>query len=128
MPPVTTRPAKVTTTPKPKAKRHVTKPKLKPKPSLAAYRLPIWLPSTKHGSHVAVWGQLRAASHSGHQKGQIQFRRKGSSKWTTLHQVSTTNTQGFFSTHVAIGSPGFLRLSWTSSTHKTYYGRTVSVR
>jgi hypothetical protein len=99
-----------------------------PKPSLAAYRVPIWLPSARHGAHVAVWGQLRAADHSMSQSGQIQFRRRGGSSWKTIRTVRTTNSQGFVSTRVSLGSAGSVRLSWMSSTGQTYYSRTVSVR
>jgi hypothetical protein len=100
----------------------------KAKPALAAYRIPIWLPSAKHGSHVAVWGQLRPANHFTTQVGEIQFRRKGSSTWRNLHRVTTTNTQGFIFVHVAIGSAGAVRLSWTGPTHTAEYSRTVSIR
>jgi hypothetical protein len=98
-----------------------------PKPSLAAYRLPIWLPTPRHGAHVAVWGQLRAANHSTTQVGQVQFRRRGSSSWRTLRTVRTTNPQGFVSTRVSLGSAGAVRLSWDSSGGQTFYSRVVSV-
>ena len=98
-----------------------------PKPSLGAYRIPIWLSSPKHGSSVPFWGQLRAANHSTTQVGQIQFEAQGSSTWKTLKTVQTTSSQGFISTHVSIGSAGSIRLSWTDSTNQTYYSRTVSV-
>jgi hypothetical protein len=98
-----------------------------PKPSLNAYRIPIWLPSPKHGSSVAIWGQLRAANHSTTQVGQIQFRPHSSSTWKTLKTVRTTSGQGFVSTHVSIGSAGSVRLSWTDSSNHTYYSRNVSI-
>lgn len=98
-----------------------------PKPALGAYRIPIWLPSARHGSSVAVWGQLRAANHSTTQVGQIQFRSGGSSTWRTIKTVRTTNSQGFVSTHVSLGSAGTVRLSWTDSTNHSYYSRNVSV-
>ncbi len=98
-----------------------------PKPALGAYRIPIWLPSSRHGSSVAIWGQLRAANHSTTQVGQIQFRPHGSSTWKTLKTVSTSSGQGFISTHVSLGSAGSVRLSWADSTGHTYYSRTVSV-
>ena len=99
-----------------------------PKPSLGAYRLPIWLASPRHGSSVPFWGQLRAANHSSTQVGQIQFRAKGSSTWKTVTTVRTTNSQGFISTHISLGSAGTVRLSWTDpTTNQTYYSREVSV-
>jgi hypothetical protein len=99
----------------------------RPKPALAAWRLPIWLPVARHGSQVAIWGQLRPADHSLSQTAAIEFRRKGSSSWRPLHQVSTTSSQGFFYVHVAIGSAGSVRLAWTSPTGQTFHSRTVRV-
>ena len=57
--------------------------------TLAAYRVPIWLPSAHHGAHVRVWGQLRAADHSTTQVGLIQFRHHGSPTWRTVRTVRT---------------------------------------
>jgi hypothetical protein len=99
----------------------------KPKPALGAYRLPIWLPVARHGAHVPVWGQLRPANHALTQRGLIQFRGKGSSAWRTLQRVQTTSSQGFFLTHVAIRSPGRVRLAWQDPAGQTYYSRAASV-
>ncbi|MFL5824601.1 MAG: hypothetical protein ACJ764_14305 [Solirubrobacteraceae bacterium] len=97
-----------------------------PKPSLAAYRLPIWLPKAHHGPKVTVWGQLRPANHHRTQHGVIQFQRKGTSKWTRLHRLQTGSTEGFVFTHVSIGRPGRVRLGWEGG-HKWYYSRSVTV-
>ena len=43
----------------------------RPKPSYAAFRVPLWLPNARHGRHVAVWGQLRPAAHNTTQYGLI---------------------------------------------------------
>lgn len=99
----------------------------KPKPALAAYRLPIWLPVSKHGGHVGVWGQFRPANHHTVQRGLIEFQRRGSSAWRTLKHVRTRSPQGFFFTRASIGSPGSVRLAWQDPAGKTYYSRIASV-
>ena len=99
----------------------------KAKPALAAFRIPIWLPSAKVGKHVDVWGQLRPANHHKAQTGKIEFRRKGSKKWIVLRTVKTTNSEGFISTHVAVGSKGTVRLAWQASKNHTDYSRSVTV-
>lgn len=99
-----------------------------PKPSYEAFRLPIWLPDQRHGSSVAVWGQLRPANHTTTQTAQIQLQSSGSSTWTTLTTVSTTDPEGFFLTHVAIPTSGQVRLAWTDpATGAVDYSRDVSV-
>ncbi len=82
------------------------------KPAYAAYQLPIWLPSARHGASVAVWGQLRPADHTTTQYGEIDFKPAGSSAWSPVTQVPTTNPEGFLQTQVALPSAGTVRLSW----------------
>lgn len=98
-----------------------------PKPALQAFRIPIWLPSAKHGKSVAVWGQLRPANHHGTQKAKIEFQRKGSKKWTVVHEVTTTNSEGFIYTHVAIGGAGMVRLAWQASAQSVDFSRAVAI-
>ena len=99
----------------------------KPKPALQAFRIPIWLPTAKPGTHVMVWGQLRPANHHKPQLGKIEFQRKGSHTWIVLRQVKTTNPEGFVFTHVAVGRPGLVRLAWQASSRLTDYSRSVTV-
>jgi hypothetical protein len=102
----------------------------KPKPALAAFRLPIWLPVARHGNSVTVWGQLRPANHSGTQTGVIEYLARGSKSWTHApgDVVSTNSGEGYFLTRVPIPSAGYVRLAWTDPVSgKTYYSRTVGV-
>ncbi len=99
----------------------------KPKPSFAAYQLPIWLPKARHGGNVAVWGQLRLADHASTQTGELEFESTGSSNWQPLAAVSTNSAQGFFFTHVSIPSAGTLRLTWTGPDGTLYASRWVSI-
>ena len=98
------------------------------KPSFASYRLPVWLPSQRHGRHVTVWGQLRTANHAALQSAAIEFRRSAHAGWSTIAHVQTTNPEGFFLTHTAIGAAGFLRVGATDArSGATDYSRTVRI-
>jgi hypothetical protein len=98
-----------------------------PKPSLGAFRVPIWLPVARHGAHVTVWGQLRPADHSTTQYGLIEFQRRGSSTWKQLTEVQTSSPEGFLVSHVSIPSAGLVRLGWLDPNGSVYYGRSVPV-
>lgn len=100
----------------------------RPKPALAAYRLPIWVPAPRPGRRVLVWGQLRPANHSATQTGMIDFQAQGSSSWRQLAQVSTTSSEGFVLTHVAVPAAGLLRLGWKSPSGPVFYSRSVSLQ
>jgi hypothetical protein len=99
------------------------------KPSLGAFRLPIWLPSAKHGSHVTVWGEFRPADHTGSQVGELNFKAKGSRRWKSLHRIRTGSSEGFFVVRVKIPSAGSVKLSWRNPANgRTFYSRVVAVR
>jgi hypothetical protein len=98
-----------------------------PKPALAAFRLPIWLPSAHTGSGVTVWGELRPADHSASQYGVIEYEPPGSHTWNWLRIVTTTNSEGFFQVQLPIPHPGAIRLLWLSSGYQAFYSRTVAV-
>jgi hypothetical protein len=100
-----------------------------PKPSFAAYRVPIWLPVAKHGRRVAIWGQLRPAEHARIQYAEIEFERAGSHSFAQLRQVQTTSSQGFLSVNVALPAAGTVRLAWLDpATGTVDYSRAVRVR
>ena len=82
------------------------------KPSLAAFRIPIWLPVRRRGASVAVWGQLRPADHSTTQYGVIEFKPRGGREWSTLREVQTSSSEGFVVAHVPIPRAGSVRLAW----------------
>ncbi len=85
----------------------------RPKPGFASYRVPVWVPNPHHGSHVTVWGQLRAANHAATQTATIEFRRSPHASWSTIGQVQSTNPEGFFLTSVAIPARGYIRVGFT---------------
>src|SRR5438270_6634850 len=92
------------------------------------YRVPIWLPSERHGAHVTVWGQLRMAPNGTLQYAALVFRKKGSHTWKTLAELQTSNPEGYLLNHVSIPSAGDVKLGWLDPhSGKTYYSRTVHV-
>jgi hypothetical protein len=100
-----------------------------PKPSMAAFRIPIWLPDARHGPRVTLWGQLRPADHSALQYGLIQSRAAGQTQWVTLRVVQTDSPEGFVLAHLPIPKAGSVRLGWLSpQTGNVAYSRTVAVR
>ncbi len=100
----------------------------RPKPAYSTFRLPIWLPTARHGRRVTIWGQLRPVNRQA-QRGVIQFERAGSRGFRQLRQVQTTNPQGYLLVHVAVPASGLVRLAWTDpATGTVEYSRSVSVR
>jgi hypothetical protein len=98
------------------------------KPSLAAFEIPIWLPSARHGSRVTVWGELRPAPRGTLQYGVIEYRPAGASSWSTLRELQTSNPEGFILAHVAIPGRGSIRLDWLNpATGGVDYSRTVTI-
>ena len=99
-----------------------------PKPSLAAFRLPIWVPHPRHGGHVAIWGDLRPAQRDTLQYAVVEYRSGTGASWKTLAELQTSNAEGYLLSHVAIPARGQIRLDWLDpSSGVVYYSRTVTV-
>jgi hypothetical protein len=92
-----------------------------PKATLAAYRLPLWLPETtvKAGARTEIWGGARPAtfSQSATTKTaptvEIQMQKNGRGKWTTIQTVKVSTTTGYFDVHPTLPYRGDLRLAYT---------------
>jgi hypothetical protein len=97
----------------------------KPKPSLDAYRLPIWVISVK-GSSASVWGQVRPGPHSKSQRVTIEWRSSHGGAWRTLSKLAVRQSQGYFTTRVRLPGTGGLRSVWRSPGGGTYYSRTAA--
>ena len=95
------------------------------KPSLAAYRIPIWLPRPRirRGSRVRVWGLLRAAANGVPATATIDYRRAGSKRWRTIRTVTTTNRRNYLWTTAKVRRSGHLRLSVEGQTSRAAYVR-----
>ena len=97
------------------------------KPSLAAFRIPIWVPTARHGSRVEVWGQLRPADHGDVQYGVIEFRPRGSSQWSTVRVAQTGSPEGYLDAHVSLPRAGSVRLAWLDPSGTEYDSRAVAI-
>jgi hypothetical protein len=90
------------------------------KPGYAAYRMPLWLPSTstKKGRKLEVWGGVRPASFAKMDTGkaqsvEVQFQAGGKGAFTTIATVPIKNARGYFDVHLAFPTSGTVRLAWT---------------
>jgi hypothetical protein len=82
----------------------------KPKPSFAAYRIPIWLPSrtVAHGAPLSLWGWVRPDLAA--RRAEIQWRPRGG-KYRTIATV-TAPSGSPFTTRVSPPGTGFVRIAW----------------
>jgi len=113
----------------------------KPKATLAAYRLPVWLPQTtvNAGAQSEIWGGARPAAFStaGSPSVEIQMQKGGHGSWTTIQTVNVSKRTGYFDIHAKLPYSGNLRLSYTypqsepllpaGVSGSTISGRTVKV-
>jgi len=99
-----------------------------PKPSLAAYRLPIFIPdpAPTSGSSMLVWGMLRAAPNASHQQATIQYQ-PARGPFRQLATVTTSDPSGFVTTHVKPPGSGLIRLAWRAPSGAVMYSRSVAV-
>jgi hypothetical protein len=115
-------------------------PNGRPKPGYAAYRMPVWLPSssTRKGRKLEVWGDVRPAYYATLDTGKaqsalVQFQSGSKGAWTTIATVAIKNVRGYFDTHLAFPRSGSVRIAWTYPTGDrllgggTVYSRTVKV-
>jgi hypothetical protein len=100
-----------------------------PKPSFGAFRIPIWLPTPRHGRRVTIWGQLRPADHSQLQYAVIEFERAGSRSFRQLEEVQTTSSEGFLVVHPPLPTAGLVRIAWLDpGTGAVDYSRSVWIK
>lgn len=101
----------------------------RPKPSFAAYRMPIFLPraTVRRGAALRVWGMVRPAAGGAAQSVAIQFRAGHSGAFKRIATTRTRSHPAYLDTHVKLTRSGQLRLGWRNpTTHVVYYSRTVS--
>ncbi len=100
------------------------------KPSLASYRLPLFLPDpvTSTGRPTLVWAMLRSAPHGSSQQAQIQWQSRRGGPYRTLATVSTDNANGVLATRLQLPGAGVVRVAWTSPSGQLVYSRRVGVR
>lgn len=110
-----------------------------PKPGLAAFRMPLYLPSTTASSpakSLEVWGAVRPLHFvemdqpGVPQHVNVQFKPKGSSTFVTVATPLITSSEGYFDTRLNFPSSGTVRLQWTypSDSLLAMSGTTVTSR
>jgi hypothetical protein len=105
-----------------------------PKPSYAAYRMPIYLPVTKAGAgqSLEVWGCVRPAHWVQHdtgapQRAQVQLQTRAGAAFKTVKTVQITDPNGYFDINVPFTSSGSVRVAWSYPRGPTIYSRTVPI-
>ena len=101
-----------------------------PKPAYYAFRLPIYLPVTRHRSpgSLRVWGDLRPAPNRTRQTATVQFRPRGrGARWRAIGRLSTVNSRNYIDGRVRFTRSGAVRLAWRSPAGATLHSRAVGV-
>jgi hypothetical protein len=95
-----------------------------PKPSFAAYRLPLWIPQPKFaaGKSVYVWGMLRPAPRG---RAKLQWAPPHGS-YRTLATI-TSDSAGALAAHVKPPGTGTIQIAWTSPGGTVDYSRAAAV-
>jgi hypothetical protein len=92
----------------------------KPKATLNAFRLPVWMPvqTVRRGARAEIWGGARPSTFasSGARRVSIQMQKGGHGAWTTIQTVRTSARTGYFDVHPKLPYSGNLRLSYTYPT------------
>jgi hypothetical protein len=91
-----------------------------PKPSLAAYAMPLWVVK-RRGNTITLWGRARVAAPKARVSVLVQHRPNAKAAWKTVKTVTATGRRAFQTT--ARGGKGELRL-----VYGTLASRTAAVR
>jgi hypothetical protein len=114
----------------------------KPKATVNAFRLPLWMPATTvhAGTRAEIWGGARPATLAGGgaRRVSIEMQRGGHGDWTTIGTAAVAAQTGYFDIHMKLPYSGRLRLAYTYPTSEpllptgvagsTIYGRTAQVK
>jgi hypothetical protein len=100
-----------------------------PKPTLAAYRMPVYLPVTgaHAGQALEVWGCVRPVRYTAAGTAQIQFRARAGGGFRTLAAVAVHPADCYFDDRVRFPSGGTVRVAWSYPGGATIYSRQVQV-
>ena len=101
-----------------------------PKPTYAAYRMPIYLPTTaqRAGSGLELWGCVRPIYYEpAPQPARIQLRAAGQAAFKTIVSVALSRTSCYFDRTIRFPSAGTVRVAWTYSGGPTIYSREVAI-
>lgn len=103
-----------------------------PKPSLAAYRMPLFLPRTTaaRGQPLEVWGCVRPVAYAsglGADQAQIQFRAGSGGRFSTVRTVRVSPAECYFDVRVAFPGSGVVRVAWKYPGGPVIHSRVVSI-
>src|SRR5437764_6928615 len=87
-----------------------------PKPTLEAWKMPIYLPQTAgpHGVPLEVWGCARPVLYAhGDHRVSIQFRAGAGGPFKTVKTVTIKPDDCYFDVPVSFPSSGTVQLSWS---------------
>jgi hypothetical protein len=101
----------------------------RPKPSLDAYLLPVYVPDPTFGSggSVTVWAMLRPAANGSRQRAHIQWSASAGGAYRTIETVSTDNISNALTVSVKPPGSGFIRIEWTAGVGNALLSRSVAV-
>ena len=102
----------------------------RPKPTLAAFRLPLYLPRTRatRGEPLEVWGCVRPARYApGAERGLIQFSPGRGRPFRTLSTVTVTPRDCYFDVRITFPSSGLVELTWSYPHGQVIHSRQVPV-
>jgi len=104
------------------------------KATYAAYRLPIYLPTTTltKGQPAEVWGCVRPARFARidtriEQRVRIQFKPASGGAFATVRTVPLTDAYGYFDVRESFASNGIVRLAWSYPRGPTIFSREVFI-
>ncbi len=101
-----------------------------PKATLAAYRLPIYMPVTSgsRSRQLEVWGHVRPYRYAhGSDRVAIQFRPAAGGAFQTVRTVPLSDPRGYFDVQQSFPGSGLVRLAWSYPSGATIHSRRVSI-
>ena len=106
----------------------------RPKLTLDAYRMPLYLPVRKvtPSRPLEVWGCVRPAPQARRQthrpqEAEIQFQRAGAGSYATVSDVRVQRRSCYFDVAVKFPGPGLVRLRWVDQKGEALHSRNVSL-
>jgi hypothetical protein len=101
-----------------------------PKPSLAAYRVPVFVPGAvrRRAGSFRVWGGVRPAPNGSAQTVDVLFRAGGRGRWRVIRRVVTHSPRNYLDVRIRLSRSGLLRLRWTDPAGGVDLSRLVTIR
>lgn len=99
----------------------------RPKPSLASYRLPLWLRSSSipRGGVLPVWGMVRPATGGRRVTVSVELRPSGQKAFRVARTLRFATPRGTFTTTLRPARSGAVRFTWRSG-GRPFHSRTAA--